>query len=97
MLTEVQVSLYRIAQEALNNIIKHADADKVWVNLHCSEDEVTLRIRDNGRGFDDQVRAPHKLGLNIMRDRAKDIDANLTITSQPDQGTQVQVIWRRAE
>ena len=97
MFTEVQVSLYRIAQEALNNIIKHAHADKVWVNLHCSDGEVTMRIRDNGRGFDTKIIPPHKLGLNIMRDRAEEINANLIITSQPGQGTQVQVIWRRAE
>lgn len=90
---EVQVSFYRIAQEALNNIIKHARANKVWVNLNCSADQVTMRIRDNGRGFDTQIKVPHKLGLNIMHERAQNIDAKLIITSQPDQGTQIQVIW----
>ena len=93
---DVQVSLYRIAQESLNNIVKHAQASKAWVNLHCSGEEVFMRIRDNGRGFDRQVHAPHKLGLNIINDRAEDIAAELTITSQPGEGTQIIVKWRPA-
>jgi len=90
----VQVSFYRIAQEALNNIIKHARATKAWVNLRCSADGISMRIRDDGRGFDPEIRAPHNLGLNIMRERANEIDAELNITSQPDQGTQIQVDWQ---
>lgn len=94
MPNEVQVSLYRIAQESLNNIIKHAQASKAWVNLHCSHEKVVMRVQDNGSGFDARIQAPHKLGLNIIRDRAKDIGADLTITSQPGEGTQIQVKWR---
>lgn len=92
--TEVRISLYRIAQESLNNIVKHAHASKVWVNLHCSEEEVLMHIRDNGRGFDQRVKAPHKLGLDIIRDRVEEIGAELTITSQPGDGTRIQVKWR---
>jgi len=95
--TEVQVSFYRITQEALNNIIKHANATKAWVNLRCSAGEVILRIHDNGRGFDAQVEAPHNLGLKIMRERAKDIEAELIISSQLEQGTEVEVRWRVSE
>ena len=91
---EVQVSLYRIAQESLNNTIKHAQASRVWINLHCSNEEILLRVRDNGRGFDAKVQEPHKLGLNIIRDRARDINADLITTSQPGEGTQIQVKWR---
>jgi PAS domain S-box-containing protein len=94
MTTEVQLSLYRIAQEALNNVVKHARATKAWINLNCSAGQVTLRIRDNGRGFEIQEKMPDHLGLMIMHERAQKIDAELAITSQPDQGTQVQVIWR---
>ena len=96
MPAEVQISFYRIAQEALNNIIKHAKATKAWVNLSCSADEVVLRIRDNGRGFDVHVDAPHNLGLRIMRERAQDVDAEMSIKSQPDQGTEIRVQWHRS-
>ncbi len=96
MPSQVQVAFYRIAQETLNNTIKHARASQVWVNLNCAPDKVTMSIRDDGRGFDDQTRAPHQLGLDIMRERAQEINAELITTSQPDQGTQVQVIWNAA-
>ena len=92
--TEVRVALYRIAQESLNNIVKHAQASKVSVNLHCSEEEIFMRIRDNGRGFDQRVKAPHKFGLDIIHDRAEEIGAELNITSHPGDGTQIQVKWR---
>jgi two-component system nitrate/nitrite sensor histidine kinase NarX len=52
-----------------------------------------MNIRDNGRGFDPQDRVPQHFGLDIMRERAQEIDAELITTSQPDQGTQVQVVW----
>jgi PAS domain S-box-containing protein len=93
MPSQVQAAFYRIAQEALNNTVKHARASQVWVNLTCAQDKVTMNIRDDGRGFDAQDRAPHQLGLDIMRERAQEINAELITTSQPDQGTQVQVIW----
>ena len=93
---DVRVSLYRITQEALNNIVKHAQASRAWVNLHCSDEGILLRIRDNGRGFDQQVKAPHKLGLDIIRDRVEEIGAELSITSQSGVGTQIEVKWRPA-
>jgi signal transduction histidine kinase len=89
----VKIALYRIAQEALNNVSKHARASRAWVNLQTGPDGATLRIRDNGRGFESGTVSPHGLGLNIMRERAQAIGATLTIDSQPDQGTEVVVSW----
>jgi two-component system nitrate/nitrite sensor histidine kinase NarX len=94
---EVQVALYRIAQEALNNISKHARASRAWVNLRHGPDGATLRIGDNGRGFHPERTQPHQLGLSIMRERAQAVGAELTIRSQPDQGTEIVVVWSAAQ
>ena len=94
---EVQVAFYRIAQEALNNIIKHARANKVWVNLVCSDEEIGMQVRDDGSGFDTQLELPHKLGLKIIKDRVQEIGAELIIDSNPEEGTMVEVKWRKIE
>jgi signal transduction histidine kinase len=90
---EVQIALYRVTQEALNNVTKHARATQVTVSLRSQPKGVELRIRDDGRGFDpDRVR-PGRLGLNILRERAEAIGATLQVTSQADRGTEVAIIW----
>jgi signal transduction histidine kinase/ligand-binding sensor domain-containing protein len=97
----VHVALYRIAQEALNNITRHARASRAWVSLHCPlsgdgksrGETVALSIRDNGRGFDPNEVSPDHLGLGIMRERAEAIGATWTIKSAPDRGTEVRVFW----
>ncbi len=98
---EVRIALYRIAQEALNNVVKHAQASTVDVQLRCipaaSEDncaaQVTLSVRDDGLGFDPTSVSQDHLGLGIMHERATSIDALLEIESQPGQGTRVQILW----
>jgi len=100
---EVKVALYRIAQEALNNVAKHAGAGQASVNLRCispspSQGEglgvrVELRISDDGRGFDSGCVSPESLGLGIMRERAEAIGAVLTVESEVGRGTEVVVIW----
>ncbi len=92
---DVQIALYRIAQEALNNVAKHAAANQATVNLSCTKDEVKLRICDNGRGFEPSLISPTNLGLGIMRERAESIGASLIINSQIGKGTQVTVVWVR--
>ena len=89
----VKIALYRVAQEALNNVVKHARASHATVNLQDDGIQITLRISDKGCGFDPQVAQPLGLGIGIMRDRAQDIDAELNITSHPDLGTDVLVEW----
>lgn len=90
---EVRIALYRITQEALNNILKHAHAQHASISLHNLENTVKLRITDDGRGFDPNTVGPSHLGLGIMRERAELIGAVLTIDSQPDKGTEIAVKW----
>jgi len=94
--TEVKVALYRIAQEALNNVAKHAQAREARVILVCTESGVTLKVSDDGRGFDISRIPPDSLGLGIMRERAKDAGASLNIESSPGRGTEVSVAWASA-
>lgn len=91
---EARIALYRIAQEALNNVVKHSRASRATVELHCEVGYARLRVSDDGRGFD-PLTVPHgHLGLDIMRERAQTIGAELRIESRPGQGTQVLVKWQ---
>lgn len=92
--TDTRVALYRITQEALNNTVKHSRATQVQVGLDCEPGLVKLSIRDNGVGFNPQSVTSHCLGLEIMRERAQDINAVFEIKSQPDQGTLISVLWQ---
>lgn len=94
MPVDAKVVLYRIAQEALNNVAKHSGATQVQVKLDFQPDHLILSIVDNGRGFDIQKVAPDSLGTGIMRERARSIGAALSIESQPDQGTKIMVSWK---
>jgi two-component system nitrate/nitrite sensor histidine kinase NarX len=91
---DVQIAFYRIAQEALNNIAKHADATGVTITLLARAGVVSLSIADDGRGFDAGLRTAGRLGLAIMRERAHAVDAQLEVTSAPGQGTTVLLQWR---
>jgi signal transduction histidine kinase len=88
---ETQVVFYRIAQEALNNITKHAGASQATLKLTFLPQAVSLSIRDNGRGFDLSDAPLNSLGLGIMRERAEKIGAQLTINSRIGEGTIVTV------
>ena len=90
---EVQVGLYRIAQESLNNIVKHARATQAVVTLYTS-DTVRLTIADNGVGFDPGMVKPDHIGLRIMRERAESIGADFKVASQSGEGTQISIIWQ---
>jgi signal transduction histidine kinase len=91
--TGVQVGIYRIAQETLNNIAKHSRATEVHMRLESTPEGVRLSIHDNGHGFDIENIQPERLGLHIMRERAAGIGADLDITSTVGQGTTVMVEW----
>lgn len=90
---DVQIALYRITQEALNNTVKHARASQAEVRLECDSGLVKLTISDNGVGFDPERVTTHQLGLDIMRERAQDIDADFEIIGQPDAGTRIIANW----
>lgn len=91
---DVQVGLYRIAQEALNNVVKHARASQAVVSLRLCE-PVRLTVADNGAGFDPGAVSADHLGLRIMRERAEAIGARLSVYSEPGEGTQISVVWGR--
>jgi len=93
----VQIALYRIAQESLNNIAKHAGATQVTAALRCGESQTTLTMRDDGRGFDMEAAGGRGLGLGIIQERARKIGAALEIASRPGHGTEVAVIWEQTD
>jgi signal transduction histidine kinase len=103
----VQTTFYRIAQEALNNVVKHAQARKVTVSLSDTPlphdlngvpgHEVRLVIQDDGVGYSTRVLRSDHMGISIMRERAADIHAFLSLKSQPGHGTQVTLIWSSAQ
>jgi signal transduction histidine kinase len=84
---EIKQALYRIAQEALHNIVKHARASVVELRLSELANEVILEVRDNGKGFDTSASFPGHLGLRSMRERATKMGGTFTIESLPGQGT----------
>ena len=81
--------LYRVAQEALHNTIKHAEASLVKVRLDRTAEAIILEIRDNGRGFDSASSFPGHLGLLSMQERVKHLGGVLSIESTPGQGTTI--------
>ncbi len=94
---DVKVALYRIVQEALNNVVKHAEASRVVVSVHKGRSGAALCIRDDGRGFAPQDIPPGHLGLSTMRERAESVGAVLTIESDPGRGTKVDVVWKEEQ
>lgn len=88
---EAKETLYRIAQEALHNIAKHAGATHVELSLQMLDGELMLEIQDNGKGFDPQAEFPGHLGLQSMRERVTDLGGELQIHSQPGEGTSIRV------
>jgi signal transduction histidine kinase len=91
--TEVHIAMYRIAQEAMNNVAKHASASSLEVDLLGTESHVALRIIDDGYGFDDATAPSGGMGMDIMRERASEVDAHLVLSSEQDLGTTVEVTW----
>jgi PAS domain S-box-containing protein len=88
----IEVGLYRIAQEALNNALKHAAATSVIVRIRAEADQVELQVTDNGRGFDPVALSDQGgLGLVNMRERATSLKGVLSLSSSPGQGTTVKV------
>ena len=90
---KIELSFYRIAQEALNNIVKHSGATKAELVLKCLKSKLTMNIDDNGSGFNDRETSTENLGLIIMKERASMIDADFTLVSNPGKGTRISVIY----
>lgn len=88
---EVEQHLYRIAEEALNNVVRHANARHLTVSLAQDAAGTHLAITDDGRGFDPTTGAAGHYGLTGMHERAFLIGASVTLTSEPDRGTTLRV------
>jgi signal transduction histidine kinase len=100
----VETALYRIAQEALANVIRHAQATQVIIRVETAEGSVHLRVEDNGRGFEPtplpwpapdtaEQATPDKGGIGLwsMRERAEEVGGTLVLRSTPGEGTTVLV------
>jgi signal transduction histidine kinase len=89
----IEQELYRIAQEALNNVIKHAEAQQVTVRLQFTDATVCLQVRDDGVGFDPiTARSAGGVGLRSFEERAAKLGGQITMESQLGQGTMVTVV-----
>lgn len=88
-----KIQLYRIVQEAVNNAIKHAEARAIDVFLEKENGRLVLRVCDDGKGFDVDVKKADSLGLQNMRLRANAVGAAFSITSKPGQGTTITVLF----
>ncbi len=94
---DVSVALFRIAQEALQNVNRHSGAAEAWVMLDMTGSTVRLTVRDDGHGFDAATVTPEHLGLAMMRERGEDAHVEVTVESAPGAGTSVTAVWRPDE
>ena len=92
----VETAMYRISQEALNNIAKHAQARNVEISLYAASDRVVLDITDDGVGFDANATPPDHWGLATMRERAEAVGIAFRLESAPGAGTRIVVEAERA-
>jgi len=91
---EIELILFRIAQEALRNVWKHSEASKAWVTVKFGDDKTVLTVKDNGKGFElperiEDLAVVGKLGLAGMQERAQLIGGRLTLQSELGKGTTV--------
>ncbi len=93
----LKVTIYRVVQEALNNISKHAGAGRIWIGLKRLDAGIKLTIRDNGDGFDAYQHRPESdsagLGLKSMRERAEIFGGTFWLDSRPGEGTLIEISW----
>lgn len=89
---EIKEALYRVTQEALHNVVKHARASRVDLHLQMENGTLTLGIRDNGRGFDPTASFPGHLGLTSMQERVERLGGHFSLASKPGQGVVVTAV-----
>lgn len=89
----IELGLYRIAQEALNNALKHSGATEVTIRLRLGQETLSMEIEDNGRGFveNPQPRPSAGFGLTGLKERAKQMGGYLSVSSAPNRGTTVRI------
>ncbi|TMG92422.1 MAG: PAS domain S-box protein [Betaproteobacteria bacterium] len=87
---DIALALFRIFQETLTNVARHAQATEVAVKLSSNDDALILRIRDNGVGLsEDDLRKPTSLGIRGMRERARQLGGDISVSAEPGSGTTV--------
>lgn len=86
---ETKEAIYRLAQEALHNTVKHARANQIRVEMGCDSEFITLEISDDGTGFDPSEDFPGHLGLRSMRERVSHLGGSLEVDSAPGDGTRL--------
>jgi signal transduction histidine kinase len=89
--SDVETTLYRITQEALTNVVKHADAKRVSIVLTRRDGSISTVIEDDGRGFSEEQGSGNRLGLLGMRERVALVDGRLTVESSPGSGTMLSI------
>ncbi len=91
-----ELILFRIVQETLHNIIKHAGASSIWISARYTENDLELEINDNGKGFDTAAAGDQDtgsgLGIRNMNNRARLIGAEFNLSSIKDEGTSVAIV-----
>ncbi|TMH57665.1 MAG: hypothetical protein E6H55_15110 [Betaproteobacteria bacterium] len=87
---DIALALFRIFQETLTNVARHAQATEVAVKLSSNDDALILRIRDNGVGLSEHdLRKPTSLGIRGMRERARQLGGDISVSAEPGSGTTV--------
>jgi signal transduction histidine kinase len=83
---EVKICIYRITQEALNNVARHSEAHHAWVSIHADTRSIAVKIRDDGKGFDPRSRG---LGILGMEERVRLLHGSFEVASKPGEGTAI--------
>lgn len=91
----VEHELFRVAQEAVNNAVRHAKSTRITIGLHFKEDHIIMAIEDNGIGFSPEgAEDAEGVGLLTMRERVEKIGGTFAITSRPGCGTRIEITTR---
>jgi PAS domain S-box-containing protein len=94
---DITMGFLRIVQEGLNNVIKHAEASLVEIWLSSDPEGAEIHITDDGHGFDPESIPAGSMGINIMRDRARNMGAMIKIDSQHGKGSRVVITWKNSD
>ena len=92
--SELEIALFRVAQEALNNVAKHANASRIDIELFKDDGDIMMAITDNGVGFDvntQSLRSHQHWGVPLMQERIRAVNGEFLLRSVPGQGTQIVV------
>ena len=95
--SELEIALFRVAQEALNNVVKHANASRIDIELFKDDGDIMMAITDNGVGFDvntQSLRSHQHWGVPLMQERIRAVNGEFLLRSVPEQGTQIVVRGR---